>query len=288
VLPENVPPNMRLLSFNSTILDTAVSYTAYLPKGYHDDQRMRYPVIYLLPGMAGDCRAFGKQVEAYELGMREKDCPPAIIIGVQAVYGSYYTDARDGGRPIESVIVRELVERVDNVFRTIPDREHRAIEGFAMGGWGAAHLAFKYPDVFGAVSIFSAPIGTFDFFLQENASIVADVWGNDRSYFDENDPFVLASKNRDALNGRTKIRLYCGDKDRYAVLTEDMHRQLDALGIAHEFKLVRDADREFPKVWSGVGMRVMTFWKDAFPPYVPPPPETRPATTRAAPKEAMP
>jgi endo-1,4-beta-xylanase len=190
-------------------------------------------------------------------------------------------DSRDGGRPVESVIMKELIGRVDNTFRTIPDREHRAVEGFAMGGWGAAHLGFKYPEVFGVVSIVSAQTGTFDFFLQEGPQLVSDVWGNDRSYFEENDPFVLAQKNQAALcRGRTKVRILCSAEDRYAILADDLHRQLESLEIEHWFLLVPGVQRELGHVLAGARERAMTFWKDVFPPYVPPP--EPPATTRAA------
>ena len=40
-----------------------------------------------------------------------------------------------------------LIPHIDATYRTIADRKHRALEGFSMGSWGAAHLAFKHPEV---------------------------------------------------------------------------------------------------------------------------------------------
>jgi S-formylglutathione hydrolase FrmB len=37
-------------------------------------------------------------------------------------------------------------------------RDSRAIEGYSMGGFGAAHFGFKYPDLFGAVSIMAGAL----------------------------------------------------------------------------------------------------------------------------------
>ena len=53
------------------------------------------------------------------------------------------------------MIVKELTPHVDATYRTIARREDRAVEGFSMGGYGAAHLGFKYPEVFGIVGIMS-------------------------------------------------------------------------------------------------------------------------------------
>src|SRR3954453_16237671 len=55
--------------------------------------------------------------------------------------------------PLESVIIKDLIPHVDATYRTVADRGARAIEGFSMGGFGAAHFGFKYPETFGVVSI---------------------------------------------------------------------------------------------------------------------------------------
>src|SRR5262249_27221814 len=141
-----------------------VNYLVYLPPKYNSDPHMRFPVIYMLPGLSGDCREVGPMIQKFDEAINKNQCPPLIIIAVQGIYGSFYTDAKDGGRPVESVIVKELIERVDNTFPTIPDREHRALEGFSMGGFGAAHLAFKYPELFGVVSMFAPLVGPLQSF----------------------------------------------------------------------------------------------------------------------------
>ena len=40
----------------------------------------------------------------------------------------------------------ELVEHIDSSYRTLPDRQHRGIIGFSMGGFMSFFLAGKYPD----------------------------------------------------------------------------------------------------------------------------------------------
>ena len=52
------------------------------------------------------------------------------------------------------------MEFIDSRFQTIPDRRYRAVCGFSMGGYGAVHLAFSYPERFGAAVSMS---GALDF-----------------------------------------------------------------------------------------------------------------------------
>ena len=54
--------------------------------------------------------------------------------------------------------MKDLIPHIDATYRTIADRGSRWVEGFSMGGFGAAHLGFKYPEIFGAVSIMSGAL----------------------------------------------------------------------------------------------------------------------------------
>ena len=45
----------------------------------------------------------------------------------------------------------ELLDHVDANYRTIPDRQNRALFGYSMGGFMAFHLAGRHPDVVSAV-----------------------------------------------------------------------------------------------------------------------------------------
>src|SRR5215469_15404987 len=74
--------------------------------------------------------------------------PEMIVVLVNGMVDSFYNASPDGKWPVESVIIKELIPHIDKTYRTIASREGRAIEGYSMGGYGAAHLGFKYPAVF--------------------------------------------------------------------------------------------------------------------------------------------
>jgi endo-1,4-beta-xylanase len=275
---KDIPEKMRLASFQSDITRGFVSYLVFLPPGYDRmrNESMRYPVIYMLPPN-GDARENGPWILRINDAIEDGTMPPVIVISVQGIFGSMYIDSRDRGRPIESVILRELVTRVDSTYRTVADREHRAVEGYALAGYGAAHLGFKYPDVFGVVSMFAPQLGTIEAMQDEMPQIVSDVFSDDRRYFADNDPWNLVARNAEMIRGKSKIRLYCGAEDRYAVFAEDFHARLNQLGIEHEYILVPGQKHSLDKVLGAVKKRVLPFWKEVFPPYVPP------ATTQSSP-----
>ena len=79
--------------------------------------------------------------------------PPVIVVSVNGMVKSFYCDSCDGQCPMESVIIKDLIPHVDATYRTIARREGRVIEGYSMGGYGAGHLGFKYPELFGTVVI---------------------------------------------------------------------------------------------------------------------------------------
>jgi len=64
--------------------------------------------------------------------------------------GSTYVNSPYSGNYAD-YIARDVVGHIDNAYQTIADREHRAISGVSMGGYGALSLGLYYPDVFGTV-----------------------------------------------------------------------------------------------------------------------------------------
>jgi endo-1,4-beta-xylanase len=91
---------------------------------------------------------------------------------------SFYSDSFDGQWMAETTVIEELVPHIDATYRTIANRDGRAIQGMSMGGFGALKLAFKYPDLFSSVVAFaggyrSAVVGN-DSIRPENARLPAD------------------------------------------------------------------------------------------------------------------
>ncbi|WP_067464731.1 alpha/beta hydrolase [Actinomadura macra] len=135
----------------------------YTPPGYDGDGR-RYPSVYLLLGFTGTLAAWSNQA-AYRTPVpvatdglfARGEAPPAILVFVDAwtTYGgSQYIDSLGTGR-YHSYLCEEIVPWVDARYRTLPDRDHRAIAGKSSGGLGAAITSMLRPDLFGAFAAHS-------------------------------------------------------------------------------------------------------------------------------------
>jgi S-formylglutathione hydrolase FrmB len=133
----------------------------YLPPGYDDDPKRRYPVVYVIQGYTGNV-AMWRNRSAYRLPFPEAadavfaggEAPPALVVYVDAwskYGGSQFVDSPGTGR-YHSYLCDEVVPWVDARYRTLPDAAHRAIMGKSSGGFGAMITPMLRPDLFGALA----------------------------------------------------------------------------------------------------------------------------------------
>jgi enterochelin esterase family protein len=151
----------RALAAN-TLGDSAVRRVAvWLPPTYTTSAARRYPVIYWLAGYAGTGESlFQGNPWQPGLGDRldrlvERGAMGEVIVvapdGFTRWGGSQYLDSPVSG-DYERHLCRELVPEIDSRFRTVPQREARAIGGKSSGGFGALVLAMRHPELFAAVA----------------------------------------------------------------------------------------------------------------------------------------
>jgi hypothetical protein len=179
--------------------------------------------------------------------------------------------SHDGKYPVETVIVKKLIPHVDASYRTVAKREGRAVDGFSMGGFGAAHLGFKYPEVFGVISIQAPPL----LGPELKSPLPARAWsrlfptamGGDLNYFRANDPFSLVPKNADALRDRTVIRIIAHSEDENWLVPrcDELHRLLMQHAVAHHFLVLTNVKSHSPnQVMDTLGDAGLMFYEAAF------------------------
>ena len=258
---KNEPAGTHYKTFNSKLAGGEVSYLIYLPPSYETDSSKRFPVVYWLHGLNGNQRAgatfLGQMVPAAAAGK----VPAMIVVLVNGMKDSFYNDSPDGKWPIESVIIKELIPHVDKTYRTIARREDRAIEGYSMGSYGAAHLGFKYPELFGIVTINAGAL------IKPRAAVQPAVFekmfGSSEEYVMANDPTVLLRKNADAIRGKTFIRVAVGDQDNLMVLNKALHDSLTELNIEHDWEIVPGVAHNPPLFYRTLGERAMVNYQKA-------------------------
>lgn len=131
----------------------------FLPPGYERDTHRRYPVLYALHGFSIGAEQWTREIHApqtiegaFALGAHEM-----IVVlpdSKTAFGGSMYSSSVTTG-DFESYIARDVVSYIDAHYRTIPKRLSRGLAGHSMGGYGAARIGMKHPDVFGSLYIMS-------------------------------------------------------------------------------------------------------------------------------------
>jgi S-formylglutathione hydrolase FrmB len=130
-----------------------------LPRGYDADPSRRWPVTYFAAGTQNRWNTFNDVLEGRKLA----DDYPSIIVSPDANSG-YWSDWYNGGAfgppKYETFVVDQLIPLIDARLRTVADRSQRAIFGLSMGGYGAAMLAARHPDVFAAASTISGSVDT--------------------------------------------------------------------------------------------------------------------------------
>jgi enterochelin esterase-like enzyme len=139
----------------------------YTPPGYDLDPTKRYPVLYLQHGWGEDETAWFNQGHANLIMdnlIAEGKSLPFLIV---TTYGmtNVIRPGQPGGlsafkiEPFQTVLLDELMPYVDGHFRTLADRDHRAMAGLSMGGFETKLITARNPDVFSHIGLFSG--GTF-------------------------------------------------------------------------------------------------------------------------------
>ncbi|MEU3464481.1 alpha/beta hydrolase-fold protein [Streptomyces sp. NPDC006733] len=132
----------------------------YLPPGYDDEPHRRYPCVYVIHGYTGHLgmwynrTPFRQPFPETADAMFAAGTPAAIVVFVDAwtsYGGSQFVDSPGTGR-YHSYLCEEIVPFVDARYRTLADRDHRAISGKSSGGFGAMITPMLRPDLFGALA----------------------------------------------------------------------------------------------------------------------------------------
>ena len=147
--------------FYSNALEVDCGYTVHLPEGY-DNSDEHYPVLYFLHGFGTNHYLFyGGIHDVMESLISSDQVDPFIIVrpdGSASPYlGSFYTNSALYG-DFEDYIMYDLIDHIDNSYRTIDHRLYRGISGHSMGGYGATKLGITYYDLFGSISSHSGAL----------------------------------------------------------------------------------------------------------------------------------
>lgn len=136
-------------SVPSDVLNYPIDAQIYLPPCYTRSSQ-RYPVLYLIHGLGftnDQWVRLGAPTSADAL-IASGEVAPLIIV--------MPSDRRD--ERLDPALVKDLLPYVDANYRTLADREHRAIGGLSRGAGWSVHFGLRYPGLFGRVGAHSLAI----------------------------------------------------------------------------------------------------------------------------------
>ena len=179
-LPQDVPHGaVREIWYFSKVTANWRHALIYLPPSYETQNSQRYPVLYLQHGGGEDETGWIKQGHAnfiLDNLIAEKASKPMIVV---MAYGyarrAGYVEPDLTGKPFgspemmkamqemsqtfEDDLTQALIPYIDANFRTLPDRDHRAMAGLSMGGMQTFQVTFDHLDLFSYIGGFSGAGG---------------------------------------------------------------------------------------------------------------------------------
>ena len=270
VTAEVASPRVSFRTFGSEIVGGEVSYHIYLPPAYSSSPD-RLPVVYWLHGTEGGLAGITPVATFFDDAIRSEKLPPMIVVFVNGLPRRLWADSKNGSSPVESVFVKELIPHVDRTFRTIASREGRIIEGFSMGGYGAARIGFKFSHLFAGISILAGGPMDLEFAGPRairapalRSQLLNDVCSNDLNYFQAISPLITAQASATLLrNQKTTIRQLVGTLDDTRDLNFAFHIQMNLLGIPHQYLDVPNADHNALALLQGAAELNGDFYRQA-------------------------
>ena len=192
-----------------------------MPPCYDEKTDKRYPILYLLHGQTYTADQWIRigAVNALDNLILSGETQPFIIVFPDDHYWNLPPGAGFGQR-----LVEDLIPYIDSTYRTLPDRNHRAIGGMSRGAGWALRLGFTRWDLFSIVGLHSLAV------FQKDASKI-DNWIADIP-----------------LSLRPNIFMDIGEDDQELSMAISVEAQFTENGLSHEWHLYSGAHTE--EYWS--------------------------------------
>ncbi len=266
------------IPFYSQAFNTERWYRIYLPTDYNENLTKRYPVVYYFHGWGGRYKwdnynvtddpffpGNGRKEPPFVMEWRDYSDSHDVII---VTWDGYEPNLHEGKNSREGIkyggcspydyvrahekedhhwgwdyrlYFRDLVKHVDENFRTIADRDHRAITGLSMGGLTSLYIAGQNKDLVSSVSAFD-PADNIPLYGPKGRQAVFPVLEMYRS-----------------LKG-LPVRLTATDGDWLKYNNREMSRIFEAADLTHfEFHIA-----DFPDHWAADTDKQLDFHMNEF------------------------
>ena len=153
---------MQYCQYRSSVLNAWRPLVVYTPAGYETSGK-RYPVFYLISGTTDTEETWfkvGKLNTILDNLIADGKAEPMVVVMPYGNMGSTPQPASMAATKMYEVFAKEMTEcimpYVEQSFRTVNDRDHRAIAGFSRGGGQSLFTALSHPECFAWLASYSA------------------------------------------------------------------------------------------------------------------------------------
>jgi enterochelin esterase-like enzyme len=195
----------------------AQQYFIYLPPCYDEKTEERYPVLYLLHGQTYTYDQWIRlgAVDVVNDLIRSGESMPFIVVFPDDRYWNLPAGSGFGQR-----LVNDLIPYIDQNYRTLPNRNQRAIGGMSRGAGWALRLGLTRWQLFGTIGLHSLAV------LQKDSSKILD-WLSDIP-----------------RSSQPRLFMDVGDNDQELTMAQLVEEQFNRYGLSHEWHLYSGAHTE--------------------------------------------
>lgn len=231
-------------SIKSTVLNATVKYNIYLPDGFDKSQK-KYPAVYLLHGFTDDYTAWRDkgqmQTIADELIESGEACEMMIIMpnaggpDVMKTWNGYFNMP---GWAYEDFFFQEFLPAVEQKYRAVGDKEHRAVMGLSMGGGGSTVYAQRHTDMFSSCYAMSAWLES-DGGRQRQPGVDDKVYLVTKAVKEHSALDFLRNADDETLAKLRTVKWFfdCGDDDFLFDLSVNIHRLMREKHVKDELRI---------------------------------------------------
>jgi enterochelin esterase-like enzyme len=222
---------VRLVNYYSNITKAWRRAFVYTPAQYEKNTSERYPVLYLMHGGGEDETGWpnqGKVNFIMDNLIAEGKAKPMIVVmdrgsAVDPTAPRPAAGQGMGGAlnytTLEQVFVKEIIPTIDKDFRTVADRDHRAMTGLSMGGFQSFYVTLTNLDKFAYIGGFSGA-GQMQQGV-EFSKLYNGVWAD-----------------VNAFNKKVKLMFVStgtAEPERMYQTVNNFHKELEKVGIKHVY-----------------------------------------------------
>jgi enterochelin esterase family protein len=220
--------------YPSPTLDKNRRMYVYTPPGYENGDK-KYPVFYLFHGAGGDEDAWttlGRAPYIMDNLIADGKAEPMIVVMTN---GNAWSEAAPGDEPakenagapdfsqmanggFEKSLINDVIPFIEKNYRTLTDKNHRAIAGLSMGGMQTQTITNTNPDKFAYIGVMSMGLMNDPRWVKYNE--------------EEHKKQIMDLKNSD-------VKLYwigCGKDDFLFESVTNLRKLYDDLGFKYEYR----------------------------------------------------